>query len=900
MKKLVWVAMVVLLPAGIITAQEPGDTLWTSHFPNMAHLRDVTACPDGNYVVIGTSVGMYIRKISADGADVWTAEYTEAGSSEGMSALVDEAGNIYAVGHTGGSPDLLVVKYNSSGQQQWAQTYDSGQSDESRAAILDSNGHIVVTGYSVETNLVDTDVVLWSVDAAGNDVFSRVYPAAESQVGQGLVETIGMDGYMIGGRSNESGSWDFLAIRTDASGILDWVETYGTAADELGLSLCHGADETYAIGGRRGSIIDSDAMILAFDDTGAAVDTIFVDNGGGWNQVNDIVLSSDGSYAVAGLYQGPLTDYDVWIAEITTEGDVNWSAHYGHPDLGDPALALLELVGGGYMLAGQLRVGFVNSYAWLLRIYDEPGGDVVVLSPNGGETAYTNMPLDVSWYAPADPSATGCVVDISYDNGASWETAAVTAPETSQTVIYPDSTPASDVLVSVALTAGATILSSDTSDAAFEVLDAMHDFTLPEGRILFGMSVQNGGNVDSLLMDDFGEPVTAFTWVDGEGYQAADALEQTAGYWLTVPDELTADLGGLFAQETVIIPLATGWNLFANPFDQPVARDDLRVGGNSLSEMEELGLMNNVITVWSGDSTGYVEVDTLQPWQGCWIMSNAEDLGLELLLPAMRGGSGNGPAELDNTIEDWYVVIEGRSQGCADGLTRLGVNPDAGDGYDVAFDYPEPPAPPAPPGGISLYFQCEGYNAEFDDRFNRDIREPLSRGDREIWELTVETTDPGDVTLSWPGIFNTIPEEETYGFTLVHPADTDSVNMLQQESYSYVGTGLDVFEILVSADGNEIENDPAGRPLDWSLSPGVPNPFNSFTTVELSLPSPGHLDVEIFDLLGRRTATLAQGRYDAGVHRFLFHAEGRASGVYFLRATTPGRETLVRRLTLTR
>ncbi|MEE9554608.1 MAG: T9SS type A sorting domain-containing protein, partial [candidate division Zixibacteria bacterium] len=86
-------------------------------------------------------------------------------------------------------------------------------------------------------------------------------------------------------------------------------------------------------------------------------------------------------------------------------------------------------------------------------------------------------------------------------------------------------------------------------------------------------------------------------------------------------------------------------------------------------------------------------------------------------------------------------------------------------------------------------------------------------------------------------------------------------------------------------------------PRSTSLSANYPNPFNSSTTIEYSLPEPGEVTIEIFDLLGRRVETLIDTKQDAGIYRVTWDAEEQASGVYFYRIKT-GDYTDTRRMVL--
>ncbi|MCB9513104.1 MAG: T9SS type A sorting domain-containing protein [Candidatus Latescibacteria bacterium] len=78
-----------------------------------------------------------------------------------------------------------------------------------------------------------------------------------------------------------------------------------------------------------------------------------------------------------------------------------------------------------------------------------------------------------------------------------------------------------------------------------------------------------------------------------------------------------------------------------------------------------------------------------------------------------------------------------------------------------------------------------------------------------------------------------------------------------------------------------------------------PNPFNPKVTVPFSLAAPGRVRVEIFDLAGRRVATLADRPFTAGAHDLTWDGADQASGVYLLRFSSTG-HTESKRLVLLR
>jgi hypothetical protein len=78
-----------------------------------------------------------------------------------------------------------------------------------------------------------------------------------------------------------------------------------------------------------------------------------------------------------------------------------------------------------------------------------------------------------------------------------------------------------------------------------------------------------------------------------------------------------------------------------------------------------------------------------------------------------------------------------------------------------------------------------------------------------------------------------------------------------------------------------IESDPL--PEQFELNQNYPNPFNAQTTIRYSLPTQSMVSIDIFDILGRKIETLAEGIKLTGNHQAIWDASGQASGIYFYR-----------------
>ena len=77
-------------------------------------------------------------------------------------------------------------------------------------------------------------------------------------------------------------------------------------------------------------------------------------------------------------------------------------------------------------------------------------------------------------------------------------------------------------------------------------------------------------------------------------------------------------------------------------------------------------------------------------------------------------------------------------------------------------------------------------------------------------------------------------------------------------------------------------------PGSITLEQNYPNPFNPTTNISFTLPATGNVDLGVFDLLGRRVATLASGVTPAGSYQVPFDGARMASGVYVYRLETEG------------
>lgn len=114
--------------------------------------------------------------------------------------------------------------------------------------------------------------------------------------------------------------------------------------------------------------------------------------------------------------------------------------------------------------------------------------------------------------------------------------------------------------------------------------------------------------------------------------------------------------------------------------------------------------------------------------------------------------------------------------------------------------------------------------------------------------------------------------------------DTDSLLIVIDESLenqllqigflnmasNYEGSGIFydnlAFELVGSAAVPEIQENSFA-----TLARNAPNPFDLATRIDFTLKRPGHVELLVLDLAGRRVATLSRGEYGAGSHQAVWN-----------------------------
>lgn len=106
----------------------------------------------------------------------------------------------------------------------------------------------------------------------------------------------------------------------------------------------------------------------------------------------------------------------------------------------------------------------------------------------------------------------------------------------------------------------------------------------------------------------------------------------------------------------------------------------------------------------------------------------------------------------------------------------------------------------------------------------------------------------------------------------------------------------DTVHLTLDASASSAPEAGAALPERFALGEAHPNPFNPRVNVALNVPRAAQVRAVVYNVLGRKVATLADGRLRAGTHHLTWRPGNLTSGIYFLRVTAGEQFRQVRRL----
>ena len=239
----------------------------------------------------------------------------------------------------------------------FAKVYGGEEEDKAFYLLQTQDGGYAVTGHSLSFGGY-FDILVIKLDLYGSVEWAKTYgePAAEDV--NAMVQTsdggYAVTGYMA---SSEMNIWNLLVMKLSSDGSLEWVRTFGGKYTEnIGFSIIQTSDGGYAVAGLYDyySIFAGLAIVIKLAPDGS-VEWARLYGGDSLDYAYSIIQTSDGGYAVAGVSMSfGDTRSDMLVMKLAPDGSVEWAKLYGGSEP-DGAWSIIQTSDGGYVVLGSTR-----------------------------------------------------------------------------------------------------------------------------------------------------------------------------------------------------------------------------------------------------------------------------------------------------------------------------------------------------------------------------------------------------------------------------------------------------------------------------------------------------------------------------------------------------------------
>jgi len=305
----------------------------------------------------------------------WTQTYGGPNADGGSSVVQTGDGGYAIAGMTdsfgAGSLDFWLVKTDASGNMQWNQTYGGPIRDEAYSMVQTVDGGYAIAGGTESFGAGAYDFWLVKTDASGNVQWNQTYGGVNGDWGYSMVQTSD-GGYAMAGGTEiiDAGRWDvdFWLVKTDASGNVLWNATYGGTGNDWALSMVQTSEGGYAMAGWTNSFgAGSDDFWLVKTDASGNVQWNQTYGGTGGDNAWSLVQTSDGGYAMVGTtHSFGVVQGDFYLVKTDPAGNMQWNQTYGGK-YWDWPYSVVQTVDGGYAMVGYTTsFGTIGDF-WLVK-----------------------------------------------------------------------------------------------------------------------------------------------------------------------------------------------------------------------------------------------------------------------------------------------------------------------------------------------------------------------------------------------------------------------------------------------------------------------------------------------------------------------------------------------------
>jgi len=226
----------------------------------------------------------------------------------------------YADSYGAGDHDIWLIKTDSNGNEHWNRTYGTADWELGYSVKQTKDDCFVLIGTTNSYGAGAQDAWLIKTDEYGVEEWNRTYGGTDNDWGSAVLQTED-GGYILTGdtRSFGSGGYDFWLIKTDNYGNEQWKRYYGDSLyDETCYNLKSTSDGGYILTGTKTSFETglTDYLLIKTDKDGFMQWNLTID-GGNDDWCYSVDETVDGGYIVVGKTNSYGNgNYDIWLIKV--------------------------------------------------------------------------------------------------------------------------------------------------------------------------------------------------------------------------------------------------------------------------------------------------------------------------------------------------------------------------------------------------------------------------------------------------------------------------------------------------------------------------------------------------------------------------------------------------------
>ena len=375
-----------LLLCSVCAAMLPGQSLtFTRTYANGFYddARSIAATPDGGFVFTGLNKSddidpkgsMYLTKINAAGAMMWTQYYLRPEEDGGNHVLPVSDGGYLITGHTalsyGVNCDGFLVKTDARGVEQWRVLVGAAYDDVCDAALELSDGSYLVAGRTESADARTFRMLLAKVSPSGRVLFQKTIPTKMPSVAYAMTQNADGYLYLAGYAYQPDESPDkMLVVKCTLEGELLWEKSFGSGRANAVVATPDGG--CFIAGGATDGVDDYFYMIVCrYNEEGDLMKSAQMPGRFGPGYFFCAAAAPEGKFAVAGVVQpeekGP---YKPCFALLNDELEVlDWQTISLPFDCRTRAIAANPA--GGFVIGGNEFLGHNEADIFLATIRDQ-------------------------------------------------------------------------------------------------------------------------------------------------------------------------------------------------------------------------------------------------------------------------------------------------------------------------------------------------------------------------------------------------------------------------------------------------------------------------------------------------------------------------------------------------